>query len=193
MNGKFESGTIIVFVGTSGSGRKTIARQIGNELGFEPLISYTTREPRPNEKHGSNYYFTSRKQFIEDDIRGDFIQTVELDNHFYGIKKADVEAAWKVNSVLYAVVNRSGANKLKYEFGNRALRIFIYVNKQTILERLQARAVSDEVIRHYMNHYIEEVSYRKECEHVFENIDLEETKARIKDVIASHLLAAAKS
>ncbi|MCR8633754.1 MULTISPECIES: guanylate kinase [Paenibacillus] len=189
MNGNFENGTIFVFVGTSGSGRKTIAHQIGKELGFQFVISHTTRDPRPRETHGKDYYFTSRKEFIEADIRGEFIQTVELDNHFYGIKKADITAALKASPVIYVIVNRSGANKLKYEFGDKAIRLFIYVNKQLIQERLQAKAVSDEIIRHYMDHYIEEVSYRKDCEHVFENLDLDETKARIKHSILAHLPA----
>ncbi|NOU93669.1 guanylate kinase [Paenibacillus sp. LMG 31456] len=189
MNGNIESGTIIVFVGTSGSGRKTIAHQLGKELGFQYVISHTTRPSRPKETEGKDYYFTSRQAFIEADIRGEFIQTVELDNHFYGINKADVTAALQVSPVIYVIVNRSGANKLKYEFGDKAIRIFIYVNKQLILERLQARAVSEEIIRHYMDHYIEEVSYRKDCEHVFENLDLDETKARIKESILTHLPA----
>jgi guanylate kinase len=183
-------GTVFVFVGTSGSGRKTIAHQLGKDLGFQPIISHTTREPRSLETHGREYYFTSRKEFIDADIRGEFIQTVEIDENFYGIKKADVEAALAANPVVYVVVNRSGANKFKYEFGDRAIRLFIYANKQLILERLEARgAVSDEVIKHYMDHYIEEVSYRKECEHVFENLELAATRQQVKHAIQSYIPA----
>jgi guanylate kinase len=184
-----KQGMVFVFVGTSGAGRKTIAHQLGKELGLKHVISHTTRDPRPEEQEGNQYYFTSRKEFIDEDIRGEFIQTVEIDEHFYGIKKADIEAALSVNPIVYVIVNRSGANKFKYEFGDRAIRLFIYANKQLIQERLEARDVSDDIIKHYMDHYIEEVSYRKDCEHVFENLELAATKQHVKDAILSYLSA----
>lgn len=184
-----EQGTIFVFVGTSGSGRKTIAHQLSKELGFQHIISHTTREQRPHESNGQDYYFTSRREFIDADIRGEFIQTAEIDNHFYGVKKSDVEAALAASPAAYVIVNRSGANKFKYEFKDRAIRLFIYANKQLIMERLEARNVSDEVVKHYLDHYIEEVSYRKECEHVFENLELAATRQQVKDAILSHLPA----
>ncbi|WP_240418020.1 guanylate kinase [Paenibacillus periandrae] len=189
MRSEIEQGTIFVFVGTSGAGRKTIAHQLSKELGLQHIISHTTREPRPHEIHGQAYYFTTRREFIDADIRGEFIQTAEIDNHFYGIKKSDVEAAFANHPVAYVIVNRSGANKFKYEFQDRAIRLFIYANKQLILERLEARNVSDEVIRHYLDHYIEEVSYRKECEHVFENLELAATMQQVKNAILSHMPA----
>jgi guanylate kinase len=189
MSAGTEQGTVFVFVGSSGSGRKTIAHHLGKELGIQYVISHTTRDPRPRERNGKEYHFTSRKEFIDADIRGEFIQTVEIDEYFYGIKKSDVEAALAINPIVYVIVNRTGANTFKYEFKDRAIRLFIYANKQLILERLESRGVSDEVIRHYMDHYIEEVSYRKDCEHVFENLELTATKQHVKEAILSYLSA----
>ncbi|SFM01750.1 guanylate kinase [Paenibacillus sp. 1_12] len=184
-----ERGTLFVFVGTSGSGRKTIAHELSRELGLQHIISHTTREQRAHESQGKEYYFTSRKEFIDADIRGEFIQTAEIDNHFYGVKESDAEAALAAGPVAYVIVNRSGANKFKYEFKDRAIRLFIYANKQLIMERLEARNVSDEVIKTYLDHYIEEVSYRKECEHIFENLELAATRQQVKEAILSHILA----
>lgn len=183
-NGKF-----FIFTGTSGSGRKTISKQIAGELDLTPVISYTTRDPKPHEMDGRDYRFIARKQFIEEDIRGDFFQTAEIDNHFYGIKKSDLLAAIQAGANVYVVVNRYAATRFKYEFGDRAVRMFIYVDKQTILERLQARGETDETIDHYMKHYFEEVSYRRECEHVFENWDLKAAVAQVRDAILSYLPA----
>lgn len=187
--GNPEQGIVFVFTGTSGSGRKTIAERIGRELGIRPLISYTTREKRPKESDGRQYHFITRQEFIEADIRSEFFQTVEIDNCFYGIKKSDIAIATENHANVYVVVNRYGANRFKYEYADKAVRIFIYVNKQTIRERLQARDVSEEILTHYMDHYSEEVSYRKDCEHVFENMELTETIEHVKKAISPYLTA----
>ncbi|WP_187274140.1 guanylate kinase [Paenibacillus sp. N3.4] len=187
MNGYETNGTVFVFTGTSGSGRKTIAHQISKELGLASVVSCTTRTPRPKEVNGKDYTFISRKAFIDADIAGEFFQTVEIDGNFYGIRKADLEEALRQNGQIYVIVNRYAANRFKYVFGERAVRLFIYVNKQTILERMLARNTPTDVIDHYMNHYIEEVSYRKDCEHVFENMDLHETINKVKMTMLAHM------
>lgn len=187
MDGFSDKGLVFVFTGTSGSGRKSIAHQISQELGISSIVSYTTRTPRPKEIEGKDYRFISRNSFIEADIRGEFFQTVEIDSNFYGIKREDIQMMLKRNSHVFVIVNRYAANKFKYEFGERAVRLFIYANKQTIHERLEARDVPQDIIDHYMNHYIEEVSYRKECEHVFENMDLQQTISSVKKAMLSYM------
>ncbi|MBP1989000.1 guanylate kinase [Paenibacillus eucommiae] len=189
MDGSMEAGVVFVFTGTSGSGRKTIAQQISKELGITSIVSYTTRAPRPQETDGSDYHFIARSDFIEADIRGEFFQTAEIDGNFYGLKREDINAALRQHGHVYVVVNRYAANKFKYEFRDRAVRLFIYANKQTIQERLEARKVPGHIISDYMNHYIEEVSYRKDCEHVFENLDLQHTIDQVKQTILAYIPA----
>ncbi|OPH60815.1 hypothetical protein BC351_16590 [Paenibacillus ferrarius] len=182
-----DNGLVFVFTGTSGSGRKTIAHRIAQELGFSSVVSYTTRTPRPKEVNGKDYTFITRKAFIDSDIAGEFFQTAEIDGHFYGIKKADIDDALSKNGFIYVIVNRYAANRFKYIYGENAVRLFIYVSKQTIMERLLAHNTPTDVIDHYMNHYIEEVSYRKDCEHVFENMDLNETISKVKATMLAHI------
>jgi guanylate kinase len=178
---------IFIFTGTSGAGRKTVARKVCDQLGIQKIISYTTREPRPKEVEGKDYYFISRAQFIEDDLKGEFFQTAEIDHVFYGTKKVNVHAIEASGESAYLIVNRSGANRIKFEFKEKAVRLFIYVEKHTVRERLEARGESYEVIEHYMQHYTEEVTYRKDCEHVYENIDLNHTLEQVKKTIEQYL------
>ncbi|MNI64162.1 Guanylate kinase [compost metagenome] len=189
VNSSIGTGKVFVFCGTSGSGRKTISKQLARQLDLVSVVSVTTRAPRPHEIDGKDYHFMTRQAFIEADIRGEFFQTAEIDNHFYGLKKEDIHAALKTNASIYVVVNRYAATRFKYEFGERAIRLFIYVSKSVIKERLQTRGISEEIIEHYMNHYIEEVSYRKECEHIFENVDLTHTTLAVKEAVLGYLPA----
>jgi guanylate kinase len=179
---------IFIFTGTSGSGRKTVAKKVCYQLGIKKIVSYTTREPRPHEVEGVDYHYISRAQFIEEDLNGEFFQTAEIDHIFYGVKKQSMQALVEAGENAYLIVNRSGANRIKFEFKEKAIRLFIYVEKHTVRERLEARGESYEVIQHYMDHYTEEVTYRKDCEHIFENIELSHTIELVKHTIEQHLL-----
>lgn len=52
----------IVFVGKSGSGKTTLLRKFV-DIGYKPVISYTTRKMRPGEEQDVDYHFVSDKDF----------------------------------------------------------------------------------------------------------------------------------
>lgn len=54
---------IIVLLGASGSGKSTIENELATHHGFEKIISYTTRTPRPGEVNARDYYFTTNDTF----------------------------------------------------------------------------------------------------------------------------------
>jgi len=184
-----KNNTLFIFTGTSGSGRKTIAKQVGDDLGLVKIISYTTRAPRPHDVNGKDYHFISLEEFKEADKNDEFFQTVSINEKFYAVKTKDLNDAINSGRSAYLVLNRYGSNRLKFEFGDKAVRLFIYVNKQTVKERLESNGASDEVISKYLNNYTEEVTYRKDCEHVFENFDLAETIANVKKAVELNLIS----
>jgi guanylate kinase len=177
---------LFLFVGTSGSGRKTIAHRIAKELGFQHIVSYTTREARITEQDGRDYRFVTRETFQSMDKQGNFLETVDVDGERYGLARAEVDAALSSSHHAYVILNAAGAELMMRLYRDRAIRLFIYVSKQSIQERLGGR-MPYEVAERYLDHYSEEVAYRKHCEHVFDNIDLERTYAAVKQVILNQL------
>ncbi len=178
--------TIFVFTGTSGSGRKTVARITGERLGWVPVRSCTTRPPRSPDQPDGDYHYVSRERFAEWELGGKFVQTAEIDKNKYGVLSQELESAMSGNHKVYLVLNREGAATLKRLYGERVVRIFIYVDKHTVRERLESKGVRYEVIEHYLDHYTEEVTYRKMCEHVFENVDLNRTVEQLCEAMKSY-------
>ncbi|WP_239616194.1 guanylate kinase [Cohnella mopanensis] len=167
--------TIFVLTGTSGSGRKTVARKTGEKLGWVSVRSCTTRVPRNPDQPDGDYQYISREQFDEWEQAGKFVQTVMIDKNKYGVLLQDLESALTGERDVYLILNREGASALKQRYGDKVVRLFIYVDKQTVRERLESKGVGYEVVENYLEHYMEEVTYRKSCEHVFENVDLNRT------------------
>ena len=57
------SGKLFVISGPSGTGKGTICKRLVENSDMDLSISATTREPRPGEAEGENYFFLDRKTF----------------------------------------------------------------------------------------------------------------------------------
>lgn len=172
-------GDIIVFTGTSGAGRKTISRRVSQALGLRQVRSATTRAPRNPGSPDTDYHYVSREAFDSWEQEGEFVQTAEIDKNKYGVLKRELEQALASGSGATLVLNREGAETVKKRFGDRVTRVFVYVDKQTMRERLESKGTRYDVVQSYLDHYAEEVTYRKNCELVIENVDLDSTVERI--------------
>jgi guanylate kinase len=174
---------IFVFTGTSGAGRKTIARMIASELAIHHVRSYTTRVPRKRELHPYDYHYINETAFKQCLAQDEFIQSVKIHQHWYGTKRNELLESLTAQGDVYLVLNREGSEAIKHHFGNRVIRLFIYVNKHTLQERLEAKGASYDMIDQYLQDYHAEVTYRSSCEHVFENMDLSQTALAVRKAI----------
>ncbi|MBI2990117.1 MAG: hypothetical protein HYY51_02935 [Candidatus Magasanikbacteria bacterium] len=60
----------------SGGGKGTVGKLL-EERGFGRMPRFTTREPRPGEVNGADYFFVTREDFLERERAGEFLQTAE--------------------------------------------------------------------------------------------------------------------
>ncbi|MBH5318924.1 guanylate kinase [Paenibacillus sp. GSMTC-2017] len=177
---------LFVFTGTSGSGRKTAAHRALKENEIVHIPSCTDRPPRSKEHPDSDYRYVSTAQFELMLLNQFFAESVQIDHYHYGIGRRSLEASLNAGKSVYLIVNREGTEKLREQYGEQVVRIFIYVDKNTILQRLEAKGTSYEIIDRYLSHYSEEVTYRKSCEHVIENVDIEQTIKKIREIVLSY-------
>lgn len=179
---------LFVFTGTSGSGRKTVAHRIGKSLGLRHVLSCTTRPPRAREREDRDYHYLTAAQFAEEEARDGFVQIAEIDGIRYGTRRRDLEEALAEGRPVYLILNRFGTETIKRLYGDRVIRIFLYVDKRTVRERLEAKGTDYGIIERYLDHYTEEVMYRNACEVVVQNFDLEETVAKLQAILAKYLV-----
>lgn len=55
---------IFYIMGKSSSGKDSIYKKLIAELGFDPLVIYTTRPMRENEMEGREYHFVDKDEFL---------------------------------------------------------------------------------------------------------------------------------
>lgn len=178
---------IFVFTGPDGSGRKTVADMVGSTLGMNKVLSYTTREKRAAETDGQDYHFISEEEFKTALANNEFIEAVEIDGVHYGIKDTDIEEMFRNNDFIYLILNSEGARMLKHRYGEKVTRLFIYVDRDIIIERQKELGVSDEVLDQHFKHYQKDMSYMPECKHAFENMDLAHTVFAVTNVLEQYM------
>jgi guanylate kinase len=170
-----EKEMIFVFTGPNGAGRRTVAEMSGSTLGMKQVLSYTTRPPRSNETDGQDYHFLKPAEFFQAQQNGDFLEITEIDGNLYGIKSQDIEKMFQQKGTICLILNRHGAETLKSLYGGHVVRIFIYANRDVVEKRFREKGYKEDLIANLMSHYDEEMAYKNECEHAFENIDLAHT------------------
>ncbi|XP_047632288.1 guanylate kinase isoform X2 [Phacochoerus africanus] len=78
----------VVLSGPSGAGKSTLLKKLLQEhssiFGFS--VSHTTRDPRPGEENGKDYYFVTREVMQRDIAAGDFIEHAEFSGNLYGTR-----------------------------------------------------------------------------------------------------------
>lgn len=178
---------LFIFTGTSGSGRKTAAHKALQDSGIAHIPSCTDRPPRDKERPDMDYRYVSKEKFDQMHLEGFFTESVKIDQYRYGIGKRYLEMALHAGNSAYLILNREGSDTIRNLYGDRAIRIFLYVDKNTVSERLESKGTSYEIIDSYLSHYSDEVTYRKSCEHIIVNLSLERTVEQIRAIVDGYL------
>jgi len=182
-----EQERIFIYTGPDGSGRKTLGRMVATAFDMETVLSYTTRPPRHYEVDGEDYHFVSKETFLKMAEEDEFLESVEIDGFHYGIREKDIVDTFKKHNLVYLALNHEGAEKLKQMYGEKVTRIFIYANRETVIQRQKMRQDDEASIKRHMSHYDEIMDYKNHCEHVFENYDLPQVSFQISEIIETYL------
>ena len=134
-------GDIFVISAPSGSGKTTICRALFSRVeGLSLSVSVTTREKKPGETDGVDYYFVNEELFDKMLESNEFLETASVFGRRYGTLRSAVEAT--VSKGLDAVleIDVQGGASVKAEVPG-AVRIGILPPDGEVLRaRLTARA-----------------------------------------------------
>jgi guanylate kinase len=174
---------VFIVSAPSGSGKSTLVRgllETVDRLRFS--ISYTTRAPRGHERHGENYYFTSKERFEEMIAADEFLEHAGVFGHHYGTHCSEIDYARADGNDLVLDVDVQGAAQLKRKIPE-AVSIFILApSREELEQRLRTRSEdSEEVIQRRLKGAVEEIRNYRLYDYVLVN---REVKSSI-DVLAS--------
>ncbi|MBC7885199.1 MAG: guanylate kinase [Saprospiraceae bacterium] len=142
MKGVEFQGKMFIFTAPSGAGKTTLVRHLLSKYKFLDFsVSATTRDKRPHEINGKDYYFMSIDEFKESIDKGLFIEWEEVyENQFYGTLKSEVDIIWKKEKHLVFDIDVRGAKNIKRFFDEKCMSVFVRPPSiDTLIERLTLR------------------------------------------------------
>ena len=183
-------GMMFVLSSPSGVGKTTLTKKLAkNNANLSISISHTTREPRPSEIDGKDYYFVSKEEFNFLIKGNNFFEYAKIFDNYYGTLKETVLKYLSLGKDVLFDIDWQGTQQLQKIKSLSLVAFFILPpNIQVLKSRLSNRHKGQEkLIEERMKKFNEEISHWKEYDYVVVNDDLEECYNKILDIIRSEI------
>ena len=136
---------LVVVSGPSGSGKDTVvSRLMAQHPEIEISVSATTRDKRPGEAEGVNYYYLTVPAFEQKIADGEILEYTRYCGNYYGTPKSEVDRRIAAHTTVILVIEVVGATNIKRLYPG-ATTIFIQPPSYAELEeRLRGRGTESE-------------------------------------------------
>ena len=180
-------GILIVVSGFSGAGKGTLMKNLMEEYDNYPLsISMTTRNPRPGEEDGREYFFVSKEQFEEKIGQDGLIEYANYCGNYYGTPRAYVEQQLEAGKDVILEIEIQGALKIREKFPTALLLFVMPPSAKELRRRLIGRGTeTQEVIDQRMHRAMEEAQGIEQYDYIVINDQLEECVKELHAIIGA--------
>ncbi|MCX6189202.1 MAG: guanylate kinase [Bacteroidetes bacterium] len=183
---------VIIFSAPSGAGKTTIVRHLlsNPKLALEFSVSACTREPRPHEVDGKDYYFMTLEKFKKHLHDKDFLEYEEVyKDIFYGTLKSEVQRIHDDNKFVIFDVDVKGGLNIKKYFGENALAIFVKPPSLEVLQKrlLQRSTESEEKLKMRLGKAVYEMKYEPFFDKVLVNDNLDHALEEAEKMVSQFL------
>ncbi len=180
---------LFVVSGPSGVGKDAVIqrlRESGAPLQF--VVTATTREPRPGEQNGVDYWFLSRSEFAELLANDGFVEHATVYGHSYGVPRKQIRDALATGKDVIMRVDVQGAATIRRTLPGAVFIFLAASTGQELRRRLSGRQSEDaEALRRRLETAEREMEQAAEFDYVVTNEEgrLDEAAATIEAIIAA--------
>ena len=192
------TGILFLVSGPSGSGKSTLCRRLAKEGEAEFSISCTTRQPRPGEEHGREYYFLGNEEFAARAAAGEFLEHALVHGNHYGTLRSEVIGRLASGIDVVMDIDVQGAAQVRYcddESIHIAL-VDLFVmpgDEEELAKRLKGRGTdSAEVIELRLRNAIDEMRHWPEYKYRLLSATHEEDYTKFKSLLVGERLRVAR-
>ena len=179
-------GLLIVLSGPSGVGKGTVRAAVfkNNIFNYVYSVSATTRQMRPGEVDGKDYYFVKREEFEQLIANEALLEYAEYVGNYYGTPIQKIEENLKDGKDVFLEIEVQGALKVRERMPEG---IFIFLappNLQELESRITGRGTDDmSVIYERMQMAREEIELMQHYDYVVVNDEVENAVNKINAII----------
>ena len=138
-----QHGRLIVLCGPAGVGKGTVLGRVREQHPEIWLsVSATTRQPRPGEVDGVNYFFMPEQEFLDKEAAGEFLETADVFGlAHYGTPVKPVVEHLERNIPVILEIDIQGARSVKQRAGELGIEVMTVFIAPPSFEELERRLV----------------------------------------------------
>jgi guanylate kinase len=182
-----EKGILFILSGPSGVGKGTVRKELfkrKTELRYS--ISITTREQRPGEVDGVDYFFKTNEEFESLIKQNKLLEHAKFVNNYYGTPREYVEETLSKGYDVFLEIEVQGAMQVKKNFPEG---VFIFLFPPS-LEELKNRIVgrgteTEDLILNRLKEARNEIEMMDAYDYVVVNDDVDKAVNKIQSIIQS--------
>lgn len=184
-------GMLIVLSGPSGVGKGTVRKALFSQPGndFQYSVSMTTRQPRPGEVNGKDYFFVSKEEFEQHIREGQMLEYAKYVDNYYGTPSKYINDTLDEGKDVFLEIEVNGAMQVRSKCPDG---VFIFLTPPDLMElrqRLIHRGTdSMEVINKRIHKAFGEIQMMQNYDYAVVNDQVDNAVTKIKDIIRSERL-----
>ena len=184
-------GMLIVLSGPSGVGKGTVRKALFSQPGndFQYSVSMTTRQPRPGEVNGKDYFFVSKEEFEQHIREGQMLEYAKYVDNYYGTPLKYIKDTLDEGKDVFLEIEVNGAMQVRSKCPDG---VFIFLTPPDLMElrqRLIHRGTdSMEVINKRIHKAFGEIQMMQNYDYAVVNDQVDNAVTKIKDIIRSERL-----
>ena len=179
-------GVLLVISSPSGTGKTTICKKLLEyDKNIHLSVSVTTRKKRKNEVEGIDYYFRSKKDFLNLKSQNSFIENAFVFENYYGTLKSEVLEQLENGIDVLIDIDWQGTRQITEAMKGNLIKIFLLPPSIDELKKRLSKRNSDSIkeINFRMSKALKEIKHFDEYNYVLINDNLDNTFQKIVKIL----------
>jgi len=187
-------GIMYIVSAPSGAGKTSLCNELIDIFpNLRHSVSYTTRQARPGEIHGRDYFFVSVDEFERMVAQGEFVEWAKVHGNFYGTAAAALDEFRARGTHVILDIDCQGARQMKFRCPDAVYIFILPPNFDELRKRLQGRnSDSSDVIEHRLRVAMDEVKEAAWYDYLVVNDDFSRALEKLKSIIIAEQCRTAK-
>lgn len=178
-------GLLILISGPSGTGKGTVCdllRKNHPEISYS--ISATTRQPRPGEQDGVNYYFYDKEKFRQMIDAGELLEWAEVYGNYYGTPRQKVLDRLNAGEDILLEIDTQGALNVMKAVPEGLFIFLLPPSLEELANRLKGRGTeTEESLQRRLGAAVDEIKIAHNYRYVVVNDKVEAAEKAIAGII----------
>lgn len=179
-------GKLFVIAAPSGAGKTSLVKALLERMPqLHVSISHTTRDKRPTEVAGREYFFVSVPEFERLVAAGQFLEHARVFDNYYGTGREPVEAQLSKANDVVLEIDWQGARQVRSAMPEARTIFILPPSRRSLEERLRKRATdSNEVIARRLRDAVGDMTHCREFDYVVVNDDFEHAVGDLMRIVS---------